>query len=341
MKKNNFIVTFFATLLISTFVYAKDITITGAGATFVAPLISKWSEEYKKISGNSINYASIGSSGGVKQIREKTVDFGATDAPVKGEDLEKDGMVQFPEIIGAVVPVINLEGFKPGELRIDGPTLASIFLGDITKWSDKRIADLNAGKKLPDTEITVVTRSDGSGTTNVFTDYLSKVSPAWKEKVGTANAVNWLAKSTIGGKGNEGVAANVTRVKGSIGYVEFAYAKLNNIPHMNMKNLDGKFIAPSLESFKAAAAGADWTSVPGMGISLNNQKGEKSWPITSASFILMYKTPVDKTKSNETLKFFEWAFKNGGKSAESLEFVPLPTNVTDYIAKNVWSKIQK
>lgn len=341
MKKNNFIVTFFATLLLSTFAYAKDITITGAGATFVAPLISKWSEEYKKISGNSINYASIGSSGGVKQIREKTVDFGATDAPLKGVDLEKDGMVQFPEIIGAVVPVVNLQGFKPGELRIDGPTLASIFLGDITKWSDKRIADLNAGKKLPDTEITVVTRSDGSGTTNVFTDYLSKVSPTWKEKVGAANTVNWPAKSTIGGKGNEGVAANVTRVKGSIGYVEFAYAKLNNIPHMNMKNLDGKFVAPSLESFKAAAAGADWTSVPGMGISLNNQKGEKSWPITSASFILMYKTPVDKTKSNETLKFFEWAFKNGGKSAESLEYVPLPANVTDYIAKNVWSKIQK
>jgi len=341
MKKNNFIVTFFATLLLSTFAYAKDITITGAGATFVAPLISKWSEEYKKISGNSINYASIGSSGGVKQIREKTVDFGATDAPLKGADLEKDGMVQFPEIIGAVVPVVNLQGFKPGELRIDGPTLASIFLGDITKWSDKRIADLNAGKKLPDTEITVVTRSDGSGTTNVFTDYLSKVSPTWKEKVGAANTVNWPAKSTIGGKGNEGVAANVTRVKGSIGYVEFAYAKLNNIPHMNMKNLDGKFVAPSLESFKAAAAGADWTSVPGMGISLNNQKGEKSWPITSASFILMYKTPVDKTKSNETLKFFEWAFKNGGKSAESLEYVPLPANVTDYIAKNVWSKIQK
>jgi len=341
MKKNNFIVTFFATLLLSTFAYAKDITITGAGATFVAPLISKWSEEYKKISGNSINYASIGSSGGVKQIREKTVDFGATDAPLKGEDLEKDGMVQFPEIIGAVVPVVNLQGFKPGELRIDGPTLASIFLGDITKWSDKRIADLNAGKKLPDTEITVVTRSDGSGTTNVFTDYLSKVSPTWKEKVGAANTVNWPAKSTIGGKGNEGVAANVTRVKGSIGYVEFAYAKLNNIPHMNMKNLDGKFVAPSLESFKAAAAGADWTSVPGMGISLNNQKGEKSWPITSASFILMYKTPVDKTKSNETLKFFEWAFKNGGKFAESLEYVPLPANVTDYIAKNVWSKIQK
>jgi len=236
---------------------------------------------------------------------------------------------------------VNLQGFKPGELRIDGPTLASIFLGDITKWSDKRIADLNTGKKLPDTEITVVTRSDGSGTTNVFTDYLSKVSPAWKEKVGAANTVNWPAKSTIGGKGNEGVAANVTRVKGSIGYVEFAYAKLNNIPHMNMKNLDGKFVAPSLESFKAAAAGADWTSVPGMGISLNNQKGEKSWPITSASFILMYKTPVDKTKSNETLKFFEWAFKNGGKSAESLEYVPLPANVTDYIAKNVWSKIQK
>jgi len=328
-------------LLLSTFAYAKDITITGAGATFVAPLISKWSEEYKKISGNSINYASIGSSGGVKQIREKTVDFGATDAPLKGADLEKDGMVQFPEIIGAVVPVVNLQGFKPGELRIDGPTLASIFLGDITKWSDKRIADLNAGKKLPDTEITVVTRSDGSGTTNVFTDYLSKVSPTWKEKVGAANTVNWPAKSTIGGKGNEGVAANVTRVKGSIGYVEFAYAKLNNIPHMNMKNLDGKFVAPSLESFKAAAAGADWTSVPGMGISLNNQKGEKSWPITSASFILMYKTPVDKTKSNETLKFFEWAFKNGGKSAESLEYVPLPANVTDYIAKNVWSKIQK
>jgi len=341
MKKNNFIITFVLALFFASFAIAKEITVTGAGASFVAPLISKWSEDYKKISGNSINYASIGSSGGVKQIREKTVDFGATDAPLKGEDLEKDGMVQFPEIIGAIVPIINLEGFKPGEIRIDGATLASIFLGDIFKWNDKKISDLNPGKKLPDLEITVVTRSDGSGTTNVFTDYLSKVSPAWKEKVGTANTVNWPAKSTIGGKGNEGVAANVTRIKGSIGYVEYAYAKINNVPFMIMKNHDGKFVAPSIESFKAAATGADWINTPGMGISLNNQKGDKSWPITSASFILMYKNPVDKEKSNEVLKFFEWAFKNGGKAAENLEYVPLPANVTDYIAKNVWSKIQK
>ena len=289
---------------------AQAAEITGAGATFPYPIYAKWAEAWKASSGNGLNYQSIGSGGGINQIKAKTVDFGATDAPLKGEDLEKDGMVQFPEIIGAIVPIINLEGFKPGEIRIDGATLASIFLGDIFKWNDKKISDLNPGKKLPDLEITVVTRSDGSGTTNVFTDYLSKVSPAWKEKVGTANTVNWPAKSTIGGKGNEGVAANVTRIKGSIGYVEYAYAKINNVPFMIMKNHDGKFVAPSIESFKAAATGADWINTPGMGISLNNQKGDKSWPITSASFILMYKNPIDKEKSNEVLKFFEKSIEN-------------------------------
>ena len=341
MKKTKFILSFVLALLISTNVFAKGIEITGAGASFPAPIYTKWAEQYKIISGDSLNYASIGSGGGVKQIKEKTVDFGATDNPLKGDELEKDGMVQFPAIIGGVVVIFNLEGFKPGELKIDGDTTAKIFAGEIEKWNDKQIAALNPGKKLPDQAITVVTRSDSSGTTKIYTDYLSAVSSSWKEKIGSGGTVNWTAKSTTGGKGNEGVAANVTRIKGAIGYVEYAYAKINNIPYLSMKNLDGKYVLPSLESFGAAAANANWSGTPGMGITLVNQKGEKSWPITGASFILMYKDSANKEKSNAALKFFEWSFKNGGKSAAELDYVALPANVTDYISKNVWSQIKK
>jgi phosphate transport system substrate-binding protein len=327
--------------LVSTSLHSFAIDITGAGASFPAPVYSKWAEEYKKITKNSVNYASIGSSGGIKQIREKTVDFGATDAPLKGSELDKDGMVQFPAIIGGVVAVVNLPDFAPGELKIDGDILAAVFRGDITNWNAPQIAAVNPGKKLPNQAITVVTRSDGSGTTAVFTDYLTKVSKSWADSVGSGATVKWPADSTVGGKGNEGVSANVTRVKGAIGYVEYAYAKLNKMTTLQIKNADGKFVNPSLDSFKAAAAGANWAGTPGMGISMTNQPGANSWPIAAASFILMYKNPTSKEKSAEALKFFEWAFKDGGKIAADLEYVPLPANVTDYIAKNVWSQIAK
>jgi len=317
------------------------IDITGAGASFPAPVYSKWAEDYKKVTKNSVNYASIGSSGGIKQIREKTVDFGATDAPLKGADLDKDGMVQFPAIIGGVVPVVNLPGFAPNELKIDSDILAAVFRGDITNWNAPQIASVNPGKKLPNQAITVVVRSDGSGTTAVFTDYLSKVSKSWSDSVGAGATVKWPADSTVGGKGNEGVSANVTRVKGSIGYVEYAYAKLNKMTSLQVKNADGKFVSPSLDAFKAAAAGANWAATPGMGISMTNQPGANSWPIAAASFILMYKNPASKEKSAEALKFFEWAFKEGDKTAAELDYVPLPANVTDYIAKNVWTQIAK
>ena len=328
-------------VLVSASVGAMAIDITGAGASFPAPIYSKWAEDYKKVTKNSVNYASIGSSGGIKQIREKTVDFGATDAPLKGADLDKDGMVQFPAIIGGVVPVVNLPGFAPNELKIDSDILAAVFRGDITNWNAPQIASVNPGKKLPNQAITVVVRSDGSGTTAVFTDYLSKVSKSWSDSVGSGATVKWPADSTVGGKGNEGVSANVTRVKGSIGYVEYAYAKLNKMTSLQIKNADGKFVSPSLDAFKAAAAGANWAATPGMGISMTNQPGANSWPIAAASFILMYKNPASKEKSAEALKFFEWAFKEGDKTAAELDYVPLPASVTDYIAKNVWTQIAK
>jgi phosphate transport system substrate-binding protein len=313
--------------------------ITGAGATFPYPIFAKWAEDYKKATGVGLNYQSIGSSGGVRQIRAKTVTFGATDAPVGGADLDKDGMVQFPVILGGVVPVFNLEGFKPGELRVTGEVLAEMFMGWIVNWNDPKIAALNPGKKLPDQTITVAHRADGSGTTFIFTDYLNEVSKLWKEKVGKGAAVKWPAASSVGGKGNEGVAANVSRVKGAIGYVEYAYAKKNKIPHLALQNRDGQYVNPDDTTFAAAAAGADWFSVPGMGISLVNQKGASSWPITGASFALMYKNPSDKAASAEVIKFFDWAFKNGKKQAIELDYVPLPDALTSQIASKVWSQI--
>ena len=315
--------------------------ITGAGATFPFPIYSKWAEAYKAATGTGMNYQSIGSSGGIKQIRAKTVTFGATDAPVPGADLDKDGMVQFPAIIGGTVPVLNLDGFKPGELRISGPVLAEVFMGTISKWNDAKLAALNPGKNLPDVAITVVHRADGSGTTFNFTDYLSAISKDWADKVGKNAAVKWPAASSVGGKGNEGVAANVNRIKGSVGYVEYAYVKKNNMNFMQLQNADGRFVAPDDKTFAAAAAGADWFSVPGMGVSMVNAKGATSWPISTASFILMYKQPGDKAASNEALKFFDWAFKNGAKMADELDYVALPNSLTDQIRSRVWSQIQK
>ena len=320
---------------------AMAAVITGAGATFPFPIYSKWAEGYKAATGTGMNYQSIGSSGGIKQIRAKTVTFGATDAPVPGAELDKDGMVQFPAIIGGTVPVLNLDGFKPGELRISGPVLAEVFMGTISKWNDAKLAALNPGKNLPDVAITVVHRADGSGTTFNFTDYLSAISKEWADKVGKNAAVKWPAASSVGGKGNEGVAANVNRIKGSVGYVEYAYVKKNNMNFMQLQNADGRFVAPDDKTFAAAAAGADWFSVPGMGVSMVNAKGATSWPISTASFILMYKQPGDKAASNEALKFFDWAFKNGAKMADELDYVALPNSLTDQIRSRVWSQIQK
>jgi len=315
--------------------------ITGAGATFPFPIYAKWAEGYKAATGTGMNYQSIGSSGGLKQIRAKTVTFGASDAPVAGADLDKDGMIQFPAIIGGTVPVINLDGFKPGELRVTGPVLAEMFMGYIVNWNDKKIAALNPGKKLPDQLITVVHRADGSGTTFNWTDYLTSVSPLWASNVGKGAAVKWPAASSIGGKGNEGVAANVTRTKGALGYVEYAYVKKNNMNFMQIQNANGKFVSPDDTAFAAAAASADWFSVPGMGISMVNAKGDASWPVSTASFILMYKDPADKAASAEALKFFDWAFKNGKKMAADLDYVPLPDSLTDQIRSKVWSQVKK
>jgi len=318
--------------------FAADIT--GAGATFPYPMYAKWAEAYKKETGVGLNYQSIGSSGGIRQIRAKTVTFGASDAPLKGEELDKDGMVQFPAIIGGTVPVVNLEGFKPGELRITGPVLAEVYMGTIAKWNDPKLAALNPGKNLPNENITVVHRADGSGTTFNFTDYLSAVSKEWSDKVGKGAAVKWPAASSVGGKGNEGVAANVTRVKGAIGYVEYAYVKKNNMTFLQLQNADGKYVSPDDLTFAAAAAGADWFSVPGMGVSMVNAKGASSWPISTASFILMYKDPADKAASKDAVKFFDWAFKNGKQMAAELDYVPLPDSLTTQIRQRVWSQIK-
>ncbi len=338
--------TFLKTVAVSAFASlamgsALAADITGAGATFPFPIYSKWAEAYKKESGVGMNYQSIGSSGGIRQIRAKTVAFGATDAPVPGAELDKDGMVQFPAIIGGTVPIFNLDGFGKGELRVTGPVLAEMFMGKISKWNDPKLAALNPGKKLPDQIITVVHRADGSGTTFNWTDYLATVSKDWLDTVGRGPAVKWPASTSIGGKGNEGVAANVTRTKGSLGYVEYAYAKKNNIAVMALQNKSGQYVMPDDETFAAAAAGADWFSVPGMGLSIVDQPGAKAYPVTTASFILMYKNPADKAQSAEVLKFFDWAFKNGKNMALELDYVPLPDALTAQIRSRVWSQIQK
>jgi phosphate transport system substrate-binding protein len=330
----------FAILLAAISISASAQTITGAGATFPYPIYSKWSELYNKETGVALNYQSIGSSGGIRQIDARTVTFGASDAPVAGDKLAANGQIQFPAIIGGTVAIVNLDGFKPGELRITGPVLAEVFLGEIVKWNDARLASLNPGKKLPDLEITIVHRADGSGTTFNWTDYLTAVSTKWAEKVGKGAAVKWPAASSVGGKGNEGVAANVQRVKGAIGYVEYAYVKKNNLVFLQLLNKNNKYVSPDDLTFAAAAAGADWFSVPGMGISIVDQKGDTAWPVSTASFIIMYKDPADKKASAEALKFFDWAFKNGKKAAEELDYVALPDSLTRQIRERVWSQIK-
>jgi phosphate transport system substrate-binding protein len=318
----------------STSAFAADIT--GAGATFPFPIYSKWADAYKKETGNGLNYQSIGSGGGIKQIQAKTVTFGATDKPLKADQLEKDGLVQWPMVMGAIVPVVNLEGVKPGDMVFDGATLADIYLGKITKWDDAAIKKLNPNVKLPSEAITVVRRSDGSGTTFNFTDYLSKVSADWKSKVGSDTAVEWPVG--VGAKGNEGVAGNVSQTKNSIGYVEYAYAKQNKLTYTKMVNKAGKTVEPTIDAFKAAASNADWASVSGSGyyLILTDQPGEKSWPIAASTFILMHKEPADKAASAEAVKFFKWAFEHGGKAAEELDYIPMPDGVVKLIEKT-WS----
>ncbi len=312
---------------------AHAANITGAGASFPYPIYAKWASQYKAATGNAVNYQSIGSGGGQKQIIAKTVDFGASDDPMAGADLEKNGLVQFPAVIGGIVPVVNLQGIQPGQLKFTGALLADIYLGKIKKWNDGAIAKLNPGVTLPATDIIVVHRSDGSGTTFGWTNYLSKVSPDWKSAVGEGKAVKWPAGQ--GGKGNEGVANYVKQFSGSIGYVEYAYAKQNKLSHGQVQNKAGKFVQPEEDAFAAAAANANWKDAPGMGVILNDEPGEKSWPITSATFILMHKVQDKPAQAAEVLKFFDWAFKNGQKSASELDYVALPDAVTAQI-RSVW-----
>jgi phosphate transport system substrate-binding protein len=313
---------------------AQAADISGAGATFPYPVYGKWADAYKKETGIGLNYQSIGSGGGIKQIKAGTVTFGASDAPLTGEDLEASGLAQFPMVMGGIVPVVNIEGVNPGDLTIDGPTLAKIFMGEITKWDDPAIKKLNEGANLPSTAIAVVHRSDGSGTTFNFTYYLSAVSDDWKTKVGTEKAVEWPVG--IGAKGNEGVANNVANTKGSIGYVEYAYALQNKLTYTKMINKDGKTVEPTSATFAAAASHADWSSKPGFGVILANQPGDDSWPMTAATWILVYKQPKDTAATAEALKFFAWAYKNGAKMAEELDYVPMPDNVVAEVEK-MWS----
>jgi phosphate transport system substrate-binding protein len=317
--------------------YAIAADISGAGASFPYPVYAKWADSYKKVANVNLNYQSIGSGGGIKQIVAKTVTFGATDAPMKAEDLEKNGLIQFPTVIGGVVPVVNLDGIKPGAVKIDGATLGQIFLGNIKTWNDPAIAKLNPGVNLPNTAIAIVHRSDGSGTTFLFTNYLGKVSKEWDDKVGVSTAVKWPVG--IGAKGNEGVANTVAQTKGAIGYVEYAYAKQNKLTHLNMINKDGKTVEPSIAAFQAAAAGADWSKAKGFNLIITDQAGEKTWPIAGATFILIHKQPADAAAATDALKFFDWAYKNGAKEAEALDYVPLPAATVTLIRKE-WNEIK-
>jgi phosphate transport system substrate-binding protein len=303
--------------------------ITGAGATFPFPIYSKWAEAYKAATGVGLNYQSIGSGGGIRQIKAKTVAFGATDAPLKGEELAKEGLIQFPTVMGGVVPAINIPGIETRKLKLTGDLIAEIYLGTIKKWNDPKIVALNAGLALPDANINTVYRSDGSGTTFVFTEYLSRVSPDWKSKIGSNTSVQWPVG--IGGKGNEGVSASVKQVLNSIGYVEYAYAKQNKLAYALIRNADGNFPVPDDTSFQAAAANANWNEAPGFGISLNNQKGAEAWPITAATFLLIHAKSDKPAETEAALKFVDWAFKNGDKLALDLDYVPLPANVKDQV----------
>jgi phosphate transport system substrate-binding protein len=314
---------------------ALALDISGAGATFPYPIYAKWADAYQKETGVRMNYQSIGSGGGIKQIQAKTVTFGASDMPLTPDQLQKDGLIQFPTVVGGDVPVANLEGIKAGDLKLDGATLAKIFLGEIKTWNDPAIQKLNASAKLPNQPIVVVHRSDGSGTTFIWTDYLSKVSADWKSKVGANTSVEW--PTGIGAKGNEGVANNVVNTKGSIGYVEYAYAKQNNLTTINMINKDGKTVVPNAAAFQAAAANADWEKAEGFYVILTDEPGAQSWPIAGATFILIHKQPQDPAATAAALKFFTWAYAKGDKMAEELDYVPMPDKVVGAI-QQVWAR---
>jgi phosphate transport system substrate-binding protein len=321
---------------VSTSAFAADIT--GAGSTFIFPVLSKWADAYKKESGAGVNYQSIGSGAGIKQIQAKTVTFGATDAPLKADQLEKDGFAQWPMIMGAIVPVVNIDGVKAGDMVLDGDTLAKIYLGNITKWDDPAIKKLNPKLTLPSAAISVVHRADGSGTTFNFTDYLSKVSADWKSKVGSGTAVEWPVG--VGAKGNEGVSGNIGQAKNTIGYVEYAYAKQNKLTYTALVNKAGKTIEPTNDAFQAAASNADWANAPGYYLILTDQPGDKSWPIVASTFILMHKDATDKAASQEALKFFKYAFEKGGKMAEELDYIPMPESVIKQIEKTLSAEIK-
>lgn len=311
------------------------IRLNGAGASFPYPVYAQWAHRYNKLKGVRINYQSIGSGGGIAQIKAKTVDFGASDAPLKAKDLDAAGLIQFPMVMGGVVPVINVPGVGAGQLKLTADLLANIFGGRIKKWNDEAIAAANPDVKLPSVAINVVYRADGSGTTWIFTNYLSKISPAWKKKVGTGKAVAW--PTGVGGKGNEGVAGYVKRLRGAIGYVEYAYALKNRIPHVLLQNKDGKYVAPTIETFQAAAASADWAKAPGFYMVLTHQGGAQSWPITGATFILMHKKQTSAAKAKAMLQFFDWCYRYGGDTAKKLHYVPLPKAVVKLV-QDRWRK---
>lgn len=313
----------------------ENLTINGAGATFPYPVYGQWAYKYQHLNGTKLNYQSIGSGGGIAQIKAKTVDFGASDAPMKKEELEEHGLIQFPMVVGGVVPVLNVTGVRPGQLKLTPDLLAGLFMGRITHWNDAALAKANPGLELPDSAVTVVHRADGSGTTWIFTNYLDKISTEWHEKVGTGKAVSWPAG--VGGKGNEGVAAYVQRVDGAIGYVEFAYALQNKMVHALLQNRAGLFVAPTIDSFQAAAANADWENAPGFYMVLTDQPGEASWPITGASFIILYKEQADAAVAGAVLQFFDWCYRHGADVAKDLHYVPIPLNVVE-VVQNTWKE---
>ncbi len=321
-------------LLLGANIIAGDV-INGAGASFPYPVYSQWAYQYNKTTGVKLNYQSIGSGGGIAQIKAKTVDFGASDNPLKKEELDAAGLIQFPMVMGGVVPVINVKGVPAGSLKLSGALLADIFMGKVAKWDDSRIKAENPGANLPNQNIVVVHRADGSGTTWIFTNYLAKVSPEWKTNVGNDKAVKWPVG--IGGKGNEGVAAYVSRTNGAIGYVEFAYALTNKMNYTQLKNKDGRYVLPTISSFQAAAASANWAAAPGFYMVLTDQSGVESWPITGASYILIYKNQVNLDTASTMLKFFDWCYKNGEVTAKNLYYVPMPKNVVEMV-KSSWNK---
>jgi phosphate transport system substrate-binding protein len=338
MKKLTWLVAVIVGLMAAAgLVQADNVTINAAGASFPYPIYSQWAHKYNSMTGVKINYQSIGSGGGIAQIKAKTVDYGASDEPLKAPALDESGLVQFPMVIGGVVMVVNVSGIGPGQLKLSGEALANIYLGKINKWDDPAIKSLNPDLKLPSQAITVVHRSDGSGTSFIYTSYLAMVSPEWKEKVGTGKSVKWPAAGSIGGKGNEGVAGQVKNVSGAIGYVEYAYAVQNKMAYTQLQNKAGKFLMPSIETFQAAAANADWQNAPGYYLILDNQPGDQSWPIAGATYILIHKDQPDAAKASAMLKYFKWCYEHGSEMAKKLDYVPLPENVVKMV-EATWAK---